>query len=107
MTVWRVVDIIKSSSDFLEKKGVPDACLDAETLLGDILKKNRPPYSACANQVLQTMMGQYSNSGRGRSDDDRDRSGQQQGISTGAVVGIVVGVVAVGVLVVVLTRQKS
>ncbi len=39
MTVWRVVDIIKSSSDFLEKKGVPDARLDAETLLGDILKK--------------------------------------------------------------------
>jgi len=41
MTVWRVVDIIKSSSDFLAKKGVPDARLDAETLLGDILNKNR------------------------------------------------------------------
>jgi len=41
MTVWRVVDIIKSSTDFLEKKGVPDARLDAEILLGDILEKNR------------------------------------------------------------------
>lgn len=41
MTIWRVVDIIKSSSDFLAKKGVPDARLDAETLLGDILNKNR------------------------------------------------------------------
>lgn len=41
MTVWRVVDIIKSSTEFLEKKGVPDARLDAESLLGDILNKNR------------------------------------------------------------------
>jgi len=41
MTIWRVVDIIKSSADFLKKKGVPDARLDAETLLGDILDKNR------------------------------------------------------------------
>lgn len=41
MTIWRVVDIIKSSTAFLEKKGVPDARLDAETLLGDILDKNR------------------------------------------------------------------
>ena len=41
MTIWRVVDIIKSSAVFLEKKGVPDARLDAETLLGDILNKNR------------------------------------------------------------------
>ncbi len=41
MTNWRVVDIIKTSTDFLEKKGVPDARLDAEILLGNILKKNR------------------------------------------------------------------
>ncbi len=41
MTVWRVVDIIKSSTDFLEKRGVPDARLDAEMLLGDVLRKNR------------------------------------------------------------------
>jgi len=41
MTNWRVVDIIKTSTDFLEKKGVPDARLDAEILLGDVLKKNR------------------------------------------------------------------
>ncbi len=41
MTIWRVLDIIKSSSDFLEKKGVPDARLDAEFLLGDVLGKNR------------------------------------------------------------------
>ncbi len=41
MTIWRVVDIIKSSTDFLKKRGVPDARLDAETLLGDILNKNR------------------------------------------------------------------
>ncbi len=41
MTNWRVVDIIKTSADFLEKKGVPDARLDAEILLGHILNKNR------------------------------------------------------------------
>ncbi|NQV16405.1 peptide chain release factor N(5)-glutamine methyltransferase [bacterium] len=41
MTVWRVVDIIKSSTEFLAKKGVPDARLDAEMLLGKILNKNR------------------------------------------------------------------
>ncbi len=41
MTNWRVVDIIKTSTDFLEKKGVPDARLDAEILLGNVLKKNR------------------------------------------------------------------
>ncbi len=41
MTIWRVVDIIKSSADFLAKKGVPDARLDAEILLGNILHKNR------------------------------------------------------------------
>ena len=41
MTIWRVVDIIKSSTDFLETKGVPDARLDAETLLGNLLNKNR------------------------------------------------------------------
>jgi release factor glutamine methyltransferase len=41
MTVWRVLDIIKSSTDFLEKKGVPNARLDAEFLLGDVLGKNR------------------------------------------------------------------
>jgi release factor glutamine methyltransferase len=41
MTIWRVVDIIKSSADFLEKKGVPDPRFDAEALLGDILNKNR------------------------------------------------------------------
>ena len=41
MTNWRVVDIIKTSADFLEKKGVPDARLDAEILLGNILNKNR------------------------------------------------------------------
>ena len=38
---WRVVDIIRSSTEFLEKKGVPDARLDAEILLGHILEKNR------------------------------------------------------------------
>jgi len=38
---WRVVDIIRSSTDFLNKKGVPDARLDAEILLGDVLHKNR------------------------------------------------------------------
>jgi release factor glutamine methyltransferase len=41
MTTWRVVDIIKSSTDFLEKKGVPNPRLDAESLLGGVLKKNR------------------------------------------------------------------
>jgi len=41
MTNWRVVDIIKTSADFLEKKGVPDARLDAEILLGKVLNKNR------------------------------------------------------------------
>ena len=41
MTIWRVVDIIKSSADFLAKKGVPDSRLDAEILLGNILQKNR------------------------------------------------------------------
>ena len=41
MTTWRVLDIIKSSTDFLEKKGVPDARLDAEILLGSVLEKNR------------------------------------------------------------------
>ncbi|MBT4035574.1 MAG: peptide chain release factor N(5)-glutamine methyltransferase [Candidatus Marinimicrobia bacterium] len=41
MTNWRVVDIIKTSTDFLEKKGVPDARLDAEILLGNVLKRNR------------------------------------------------------------------
>ncbi|NQT63390.1 MAG: peptide chain release factor N(5)-glutamine methyltransferase [Candidatus Marinimicrobia bacterium] len=41
MTNWRVVDIIKTSTDFLVKKGVPDARLDAEILLGHVLKKNR------------------------------------------------------------------
>ena len=41
MTIWRVVDIIKSSTDFLAKKGVPDARLDAEILLGNVLKKDR------------------------------------------------------------------
>ena len=41
MTIWRVVDIIKSSADFLAKKGVPDPRLDAEILLGDILRKQR------------------------------------------------------------------
>lgn len=41
MTNWRVVDIIKTSTDFLEKKGVPDARLDAEILLGEVLEKNR------------------------------------------------------------------
>ena len=41
MTNWRVVDIIKTSADFLEKKGVPDARLDAEILLGHVLNKNR------------------------------------------------------------------
>jgi len=41
MTVWRVLDIIKSSTDFLEKKGVPNARLDAEFLLGEVLGKNR------------------------------------------------------------------
>ena len=41
MTNWRVLDIIKTSAEFLEKKGVPDARLDAEILLGNILKKNR------------------------------------------------------------------
>ncbi len=41
MTIWRVVDIIKSSTDFLTKKGVPDARLDAETLLGHVLDKER------------------------------------------------------------------
>ncbi|MCF7826667.1 MAG: peptide chain release factor N(5)-glutamine methyltransferase [Candidatus Marinimicrobia bacterium] len=41
MTVWRVVDIIRSSTEFLEKKGVPDARLDAEMLLGKVLQKNR------------------------------------------------------------------
>jgi len=41
MTTWRVVDIIKSSTDFLEKKGVPNPRLDAESLLGEVLKKNR------------------------------------------------------------------
>lgn len=38
---WRVLDIIKTSSDFLEKKGVPDARLDAEILLGKVINKNR------------------------------------------------------------------
>ena len=32
---------IKTSADFLEKKGVPDARLDAEILLGHVLNKNR------------------------------------------------------------------
>ncbi|NQV42812.1 MAG: peptide chain release factor N(5)-glutamine methyltransferase [Candidatus Marinimicrobia bacterium] len=41
MTNWRVLDIIKTSTEFLEKKGVPDARLDAEILLGNVLKKNR------------------------------------------------------------------
>lgn len=41
MTNWRVVDIIKTSTEFLEKKGVPNARLDAEILLGDVLNKNR------------------------------------------------------------------
>ena len=41
MTNWRVVDIIKTSTDFLEKKGVPDARLDPEILLGNVLKRNR------------------------------------------------------------------
>lgn len=41
MTTWRVVDIIRSSTDFLAKKGVPDPRLDAEALLGNVLKKNR------------------------------------------------------------------
>lgn len=41
MTHWRVLDIIKTSTEFLEKKGVPDARLDAEILLGDVLQKNR------------------------------------------------------------------
>ncbi|MCF7922911.1 MAG: peptide chain release factor N(5)-glutamine methyltransferase [Candidatus Marinimicrobia bacterium] len=41
MTTWRVLDIIKTSTDFLEKKGVPDARLDAEILLGNVLNKNR------------------------------------------------------------------
>ncbi len=41
MTIWRVVDIIKSSANYLEKKDVPDARFDAETLLGNILNKNR------------------------------------------------------------------
>ena len=41
MTIWRVVDIIKSSTDFLAKKGVPDARLDAESLLSAIINKNR------------------------------------------------------------------
>ena len=41
MTNWRVLDIIKTSTEFLEKKGVPDARLDAEILLGKVLKKNR------------------------------------------------------------------
>jgi len=41
MTNWRVLDIIKTSTEFLEKKGVPDARLDAEILLGKVLNKNR------------------------------------------------------------------
>ncbi len=41
MANWRVLDIIKSSTDFLEKKGVPDPRLDAEILLGNVLNKNR------------------------------------------------------------------
>lgn len=40
-TMWRVVDIIKTSSEFLQKKGVPDPRLDAELLLGHVLQKNR------------------------------------------------------------------
>jgi len=41
MSQWRVLDIIKTSTEFLEKKGVPDPRLDAEILLGDVLNKNR------------------------------------------------------------------
>ena len=41
MTNWRVLDIIKTSTEFLEKRGVPDARLDAEILLGKVLNKNR------------------------------------------------------------------
>lgn len=41
MTTWRVVDIIRSSTDFLAKKGVPDPRLDAEALLGHVINKNR------------------------------------------------------------------
>ena len=60
MTVWRVVDIIKSSADFLEKKGVPDARLDAETLLGDILKKNRLELYLYFDRPLnQNELGRY------------------------------------------------
>jgi len=52
MTTWRVLDIIKTSTDFLEKKGVPDARLDAEILLGNVLNKNRLELYLCFDRPM-------------------------------------------------------
>ena len=78
-----------------------------------ILRKNRAQYTACANQVLQNLMGGF---GGGRAGNTWGNQGNQggnwgqpprQGMSTGAVIGIVGGVVALGAIVVLVSRQKS
>lgn len=41
MALWRVIDIIKESETWLAERGIPDARLDAEYLLAEVLGKNR------------------------------------------------------------------
>jgi len=53
MTTWRILDLIKTSTDYLSRQGVPDPRLDAEYLLGHVLNKQRLDLYLIFDQPLQ------------------------------------------------------